>query len=231
VVSADGAIVRQLTNDVFDERGPGMSEPGVGVPPGVITPTSTPVFATPVPSQPDGIVIARQRLNVRTNPGEGASLVTSVVRDTPLDIIGRYPDNSWLQVMLPDGRIGWVFADLVQVNISLSQVPVVNATFIAPPPTATPTLTPVPATATPIPVTISFGVNRTTITSGECVTFTWYVEGIKAVFFQGAGVVGAGSREECPDETTTYTLTVIKVDDTVENRAITITVEEDEEED
>lgn len=230
-VSADGAIVRQLTNDAFDERGPGMEAGTDGVlSPGGTSPTVTPFSASPVPAQPDAIVIARQQLNVRTNPGEGAPLITSVPRDTPLDIVGRYYDNSWLQVMIPDGRVGWVYARLVQINIGLDTVPVVNVTFINPTPTATYTPTPPPVTATPVPVVISFGVDQTTITAGECVTLTWYVEGIKAVFYQGEGVVGAGSREECPTETTTYKLTVTKMDDTIEERSITVTVEEAEEE-
>ena len=222
-VSADGAIVRQLTNDLFDERGPGFAEGGI--PPGQGVASPTPFVASPIPSAPEAVVKSRQ-LNVRTNPGEGAQIVTSVPQETALDIIGRRFDNTWLQVRIPDGRIGWVFTALVQVNIDLTTVPIVDAPFIAPPPTVTPSPTPIPVTPTPVPVTISFGVDKTSIVSGECVTLTWYVEGIKAVFYQGEGVIGAGTRQECPTETTTYKLTVILLDDTVKERTITVTVVE-----
>jgi hypothetical protein len=101
-VSADGAIVRQLTNDLFDERGPGFAEGGIAPGPGVASPT--PIVASPVPSVPEAVVKSRQ-LNVRTNPGEGAQIVTSVPQETALDIIGRRFDNTWLQVRIP-GRVG-----------------------------------------------------------------------------------------------------------------------------
>jgi hypothetical protein len=135
-------IVRQLTNDPADERGPLVAAGGGLVGPGA----PTPLVVTVVPTQPplpDGVVNSAQ-LNVRASPGTGAQIVTTVPRNTPLTILGRYLDNSWLQVQAPNGVIGWVFTELVTVNIDLANVPVVNAQFIAPPPTAIPA-TPVPS--------------------------------------------------------------------------------------
>jgi hypothetical protein len=119
-----------------DERGPGAEEGGVIAPGGgqvgpvVVTATAAP------PTLPDAVVNA-DTLNVRENPGEGAKILMKVTRDTALDILGRYPDNSWVQVRTPNGIAGWVYRPLLTVNIDLAIVPVVNATFIAPPPTAT----------------------------------------------------------------------------------------------
>jgi plastocyanin len=80
---------------------------------------------------------------------------------------------------------------------------------------------------------ITFSVDRTDIKEGECVTFTWDVENVKEVYFypdgepwQDYGVTGQGSSVQCPQQTTTYNLRVVKRDGTVETRQITIYVEE-----
>jgi uncharacterized protein YgiM (DUF1202 family) len=226
-VSIDGALVRQLTNDPTDERGPSsmVVVPGQTTGPAPLPSPIPPPTLVPqptVPPQPDAVVTAQQ-LNVRQNPGLGGAIVDSVPYNTPLDVVGRYVDSSWLQVRIPDGRLGWVSANLVRLNIDLSQVPVVNAAFIAPPPTAVPT-----AVATAVPtlpaVMIQFYSDRATINAGECVTITWAVEGIKEVYYQGGGTVGHHSVQECPASTTTYHLRVVKVDNTEDNRYITVTV-------
>ena len=91
--------------------------------------------------------------------------------------------------------------------------------------------TPVPApTQTPSP-TISFTVNQTNITAGQCVTFNWNVQNVKAVYFypqgqdmQNYGVAGQGSSVQCPTQTTTYNLTAIYPNGASETRSITIYV-------
>lgn len=218
MLSPDDAIVRQLTNDSADERGPGPS--GTGVLPPVVTPAATPlVLATPTPVLPDAVVNA-VTLNVRANPGEGATILTKVPQNTPLRILGRYFDNSWVQVQLPNGTVGWVYRPLLTLNIDLNTVPVLNVQFIPPPPTATPTPT-VPA----VPQTyIDFRASATVINKGQCVTIAWDVEGIKEVYYQGIGVTGHESRQECPQVTTTYHLRVIRLDNVEDNRYITVTV-------
>ena len=92
-----------------------------------------------------------------------------------------------------------------------------------------PTAVPAP-TQTPSP-SISFTVNQTNITAGQCVTFNWNVQNVKAVYFypQGAdmtqyGVAGQGSSVQCPTQTTTYNLTVIYPNGASETRSITIYV-------
>lgn len=92
--------------------------------------------------------------------------------------------------------------------------------------------TPVPApTQTPSP-TISFSVDRTTIREGECVTFSWNVQNIQAVWFYPDGqdfnnfpTTGQNSSVECPRTTTTYNLRVLNTNGSVEIRQITIFVE------
>ncbi|NDJ75361.1 MAG: SH3 domain-containing protein [Chloroflexi bacterium] len=215
-LTVDDLLVRQLTNDVADERGPGgdgsmVAEPGVPV-----------QDATPRPGfgpEPDATVDTYQ-LNVRSSPGLGAQVVTVIPRDTPVDIIARRADNGWVQVNTPNNQTGWVATYLLQVNINLDGVPIINAAIIPAPPTATPT-----PTNTPIPqVIIEFWASTTEITAGDCVTLFWRVEGIQEVYYQGEGVVGQGSREECPATTTTYNLRVIRLDNVEDNRYITVVV-------
>jgi ABC-type amino acid transport substrate-binding protein/heat shock protein HslJ len=95
---------------------------------------------------------------------------------------------------------------------------------------AGPTATPAP-TQTPAPGII-FTVGRTNIKAGECVVFAWKVENVQAVFFyaegerwQDNGVAGEGRQQECPPVTTTYYLRVVKPDNSVEVRQISIYVE------
>jgi polar amino acid transport system substrate-binding protein len=95
---------------------------------------------------------------------------------------------------------------------------------------AAPTVTPAP-TQTPV-AGISFTVDQTNLRAGECVTFRWRVDNVQAVFFyqegqrwQDRGVTGQETRTECPPATTTYVLRVVKRDNSVEERRITIVVE------
>jgi hypothetical protein len=76
-----------------------------------------------------------------------------------------------------------------------------------------------------------FSADRAEIQPGECATFRWHVEGVKAVYFYAEGdrwrehgVVGEGEQQMCPLETTTYCLRVIKGDDSVDMHTITIQV-------
>ena len=92
---------------------------------------------------------------------------------------------------------------------------------------AAPTATPAP-TQTPSP-SISFTVNQTNITAGECVQFSWNVQNVQAVYFyaQGQnpqGVAGQGTRTECPAQTTTYYLSVVFTNGSSSTQAITINV-------
>jgi hypothetical protein len=94
---------------------------------------------------------------------------------------------------------------------------------------APPTPTPAP-TPTPVP-NITFTVNTTNIQQGQCVTFYWNVSNVREVYFysqgqnwQDHGVAGQGSRQECPQQTTTYYLRVVNQDGSVTTSQITINV-------
>lgn len=86
----------------------------------------------------------------------------------------------------------------------------------------TPTVTP-SATASGVPQ-ITFTVDRTTIVPGECVTVSWAVLNVSAVFLNGQGVVGNGAQQFCLQETTTFTLRVVLRSGAFEDRQLTVTV-------
>ena len=94
----------------------------------------------------------------------------------------------------------------------------------------------VPATATatatlPPALSIDFRVDRNNILQGECINFTWNVQGARSVFFYAQGeawqnspVPPQSSRQVCPPSSTTYFLRVVRNDGNVEERQIAVTV-------
>ena len=101
------------------------------------------------------------------------------------------------------------------------------------PPSVTPTATVMPsATATTVPsvtptpfppAQVKFVTDRSSVVPGECALLQWYVQHVTAVYLDGEGVVGEGTRSVCPDTTTTYTLHVEAPSGNVDEH-ITITV-------
>lgn len=69
-------------------------------------------------SEPAGIVIA-DPLNFRVGPGLNYQIITSLDYCTPLTLLGRTDDASWLAVRMPGNREGWVFSYYVQTNINI----------------------------------------------------------------------------------------------------------------
>jgi hypothetical protein len=94
---------------------------------------------------------------------------------------------------------------------------------------ALPTVTPMP-TQTPS-ADIQFTAQPSTIDQGQCSTLAWQTQNVKAVYvyprgesWQNFGVPGAGTRQVCPNTTTTYEMRVVKLDDSVEIRQVTVVV-------
>jgi hypothetical protein len=72
---------------------------------------------------------------------------------------------------------------------------------------------------------IQFSADRFETRPGECVNIYWNVINVRAVYYNNRGVAGENqTRSECPRETSTYTLRVVKLDNTEETRTIQIRV-------
>ena len=92
-------------------------------------PTFTPVvFATLTPSStplPSGQVCETcNNLRLRDKPGTAGSVLDMLSAGTPVTIVGRTENNTWIQVVLVDGRTGWVSAEYLVLNIDLGVVSV-----------------------------------------------------------------------------------------------------------
>jgi hypothetical protein len=122
-----------------------------------VTPTDTPVPTPTATFTPTPVTITaktrNQGSNLRTGPNTNYSLIGSMGVNTPVVIIGRLEDRSWLKVRvdvsafpkITDASIsnveGWIRAD--QVNFAGQALDIL--------PTETPPPTPTPLPNTPIP--------------------------------------------------------------------------------
>lgn len=101
-----------------------------------------------------------------------------------------------------------------------------TATWTVAAPPATPTSEPPALTETPTPQLLSeieFWADTSTIAAGACTTLHWQTNNVQAVYLDGEGVQGTGSRQVCPIQTTEYTLQ-IKTASGDKKRSLTINV-------
>lgn len=83
---------------------------------------------TPDIVNPDGYVKAEGTgLRLRSLPSTNADIVAQIPENSPVYIVGRTPDNSWLQVIVPGDQIGWVWAAYIvpnsHINIAALEIP------------------------------------------------------------------------------------------------------------
>ena len=65
----------------------------------------------------DADAVVNVAANVRTGPGLSFGILAGgTAAGTQVQLIGRNSDSSWLNVILPDNREGWIFATLLTVN-------------------------------------------------------------------------------------------------------------------
>jgi hypothetical protein len=117
---------------------------------------------------------------------------------------------------------------IITPTLAVTETPTPTATAAPtiPPVTRAPTSTPTPTPTPPPPeALIEFAASAAKIDAGECATLLWHVENVKAVFLDGTGVAGVGSKEVCPCKDTTYVLSVTLLDDTKTERSFTLRVE------
>ncbi|MBN1219719.1 MAG: FHA domain-containing protein [Anaerolineae bacterium] len=206
--------------------------------------TLTPTPGTPTPTVPNmPALVTKTDLNVRGGPGTQYDLLGLLPTGTTAEIISRDDTRQWWQIRFPPAPndVGWVSADPAFSTVfNVENVPVVAApptptgtSTTTPTTTNTPTFTPTPTstptdTPTPTPTgeaeIIEFNVKPTTIEGGECVVITWNVSGVKEVYLNDQGVGGTGSMEDCPKDTKTYRLRVVRKDGSEFRQEITVQV-------
>ena len=92
-------------------------------------PSFTPVLFSTQPPLPTNAPSAQvcatcSQLRLRDGPGTAGNITSLLDANTALTIIGRTGDNAWVQVVLADGRNGWVAAQYLTVNVDLNVVSV-----------------------------------------------------------------------------------------------------------
>jgi len=73
-----------------------------------------------------GIITGTQNLNVRSGPGTGFGLLTTLPSGALVSLVGRNTDGSWLQIQMADNRSGWVSGLYVTPNLSINALAVTN---------------------------------------------------------------------------------------------------------
>ncbi|NPV67239.1 MAG: SH3 domain-containing protein [Anaerolineae bacterium] len=194
---------------------------------GALLPTVAPLpsptpFPTPTSVLPPTPFVCRVtpsasvNVNVRTGPGTNYPAIGSLFVGNYLDVIGRNAEGTWWVVNL-GGRQGWVSG-----SVTRTEGPCGGLAVIIPPPSPTPA--PTSTAAVPqIAFTVN-GVTSVTIAPGQCVTVAWDVNNVQAVYYEGQGVAGQGSRQECPAASRTYTLRVILRDNSEVLRTVSVNV-------
>jgi hypothetical protein len=199
------------------------------------TPTAVPATAAPS-ATPQPSLRALAGVNVREGPGTVYQTKGVLAEGQVVQSLGRSPDGGWWQIIFPpgSGSLGWVSGSYVQPNDQAQNLPVVappplpaTATFTPPP--ATPTSSPTPsvtATNSPPPADISFTVDDSSLSPGQCTTLRWRVKNVKAYWVDGlAGVGDEGAKQICdPVGVTTHVLRVQKLDDSVQEYTLTVSV-------
>ncbi|MEO8083940.1 MAG: hypothetical protein ABI780_08965 [Ardenticatenales bacterium] len=179
---------------------------------------------------------------LRDTPSEDAEAGDAVPAGTLVIVTERDETASWMNVRLLDGSSeGWLPVDALECLAPPADAPVTSeegqpsptprplptrnpfaVPLTTPLPSPTPLFTPTP-TAT-VAVNIKFDADKTRITAGECVNFSWEVDNIDAVYFNGKPATGHGSSKECPATSATYTLRVVLKGGGEEKRSLEIKV-------
>jgi uncharacterized protein YgiM (DUF1202 family) len=98
---------------------------------GLITPTPPPVVtATPAPptAVPSSAVVTTGALNVRSGPGLSYSRVDGVDYGQYVTLMGRNLDATWIKVVTPNGKQGWVNGKYIATTINMNTLPVLTQT-------------------------------------------------------------------------------------------------------
>ena len=177
----------------------------------VIPPTAAPVVVAPTSA---AVAVGECRLtpdslnmNLRKGDSTEYPIVGRLNFSDYAQVIGRNLADTWYRIDF-NGLDAWIAGrGYTRLEGDCSYVLLRTYEPPEPPPTPLPTFAPVPPRANP-----SFFVNGNTqiyINRGQCVTLSWYAEGIRGIYYQGVGVTGpTGERQECPTQSTTYHLRV-----------------------
>lgn len=93
------------------------------VPIGNLIPITGTTPPPPAGGNPAGVVKAYW-LNVRTGPGVGFGVITTLPGGTGVSLLGRDHSSTWVKIIIPDGRQGWVNGYYLDTNVPVATLPV-----------------------------------------------------------------------------------------------------------
>ena len=91
-------------------------------------PTATPAASGAPPSDQRLTATSRAFPNVRTAPSLESRIVSNLKQGQKVDVVGRSPDNAWLQILNPENSREryWVSADMLEVTGDVRTLPQVR---------------------------------------------------------------------------------------------------------
>ncbi|GAB4461193.1 MAG: hypothetical protein Kow00120_28590 [Anaerolineae bacterium] len=154
--------------------GGATATPTLPPPPAIVTATlpppavaATPTLTLPAPGaggQADAVVNATSDVNLREGPGTNYGIVGTAGPGEALSVLGRSESASWFRVQTASGVLAWIYGELITLNISAADLPVV----LAPPP---------PAGGSQPPATQAPGGGA----AGGPLEFSWTIVGVPTV--------------------------------------------------
>lgn len=167
-----------------------------------------------------------QVAQVSPNPETGETLALTKQQWTPPG-----PGNYVLKVRAQNSTGVWgEYAQAVVTLLGAEAQPTQPMPTLPPPtplvvPSATAARKPGGATPSPFPAaTVTFYADATSLVLGKCTTLRWQVTNVSQVTLDNAAVNPAGSKQDCPTQTTTHTLRAATLDGQQVQRTLTIAV-------
>ena len=195
----------------------------------VIQPTPVPVVTQPTAAAPSvgECRLTPDRLNMNLREGDSTDypIVGRLNFGDYAIVIGRNLADTWYRVDY-EGLDAWIAGrGYTRLEGDCSFALLRTYEPPEPPPTPLPTIAPPVTIPRANPSLLVNGLSQIVINRGQCVTLSWYADGIRSMFYQGQGVTGpSGERQECPTQSTTYHLRVEMLDGNVRDLYATVVV-------
>lgn len=113
-----------------------MPPTATALPPTATATPTAPAVVAKLSSQPQGVVRI-DGLRLRKGPGTMYVALGALYADDVIEVAGRNEAADWLQVVVTDGRSGWVSAEYVDLDMPVASVPVAPDVPPTPQPAAT----------------------------------------------------------------------------------------------
>lgn len=148
----DAAAEAGATAPAEDEAGSAAATPAATSAGTSSLPSVDTQIRRPAPEAAEGAVVASvamsgSRLNIRSAPGTGSTIVGKALPDEQFVALARTEDSAWVQIEVPDidAGVGWVSAQFVELNEPIADLPISDQ-----PPVQTPPTPQAPAEQTPV---------------------------------------------------------------------------------